>query len=151
MAPPTRSNDLARIDEDRRQAEPPVSEEEIQATAEHLAQQFPDLHAIWLFHPYAEEERRRTNEIGLAVLTERWVREDGRLREQLTAVATEFLGITVAVEPLGDYLTPERTFEILGLPKLLTARDTENAAIFASTLRSYARGELEWREARLRR
>jgi predicted nucleotidyltransferase len=132
---------LARIDEDRRQATHLVSETEIQATAEHLAHEFPEVQAVWLFGSYARGEQRQTSDIDLAVMTSHELCRDYRHRADLIRAAEDFLGVPVDVVPLGSHLSPVIVFEALASPKLLFARNKASADLFASRLRCGARDD----------
>jgi predicted nucleotidyltransferase len=132
---------LARVDEDRRQGSRLISESEILATAEHLARQFPEVQAIWLFGSYARGQQRRTSDVDFAVMTSQDVCRDFSHRADLIGCAEEFLGAPVDIIPLGSHLSPVLIFEALGNPKLLFARNEATANAFASLLRSVARDD----------
>ena len=132
---------MARFDEDRRQANRLVSDAEIQSAAKHLARQFPEIQAIWLFGSYARGEQRRTSDVDLAVMTTPGLCRDRIHRADLIATAESVLDVPIDVVPLGSHLSPAIIFEVLARPHLLWSRDTELANAFASQLRSIARDD----------
>ena len=130
---------MPRVDEDRRLATHRVGREAIQAAAEQLARRFPEVEAVWLFGSYARGEERRTSDVDLAVMTAPELARDFAHRCELLNAVEGLLDVPVDVVVLNADLPLPLLWEILAKPVLLFARDPQDAAAFASGLRSIVR------------
>lgn len=139
---------MARVDEDRRQAGRLVSEAEIQATAEHLAQQFPEVQAIWLFGSYAGGQQVRASTVFFGAMKSREHWDADLFDALLTASAREFIEAPVNVELVNFHTCPDRTLEMVRRRNLLFARDPNEVLGLAQVLRGVAQDEVLRREYR---
>lgn len=146
---------MTRFDEDRRQATRKVTPAEIDHVAGTIMSEFPEVQAVWLFGSYARGEERRSSDVDLAAMTSPDLAEDYGHRWLLRRRVEDLLGVPADVVLLSALRPPALLWEILSRPRLLAARDPEDAAAFASGLRAMVREdwprlERAWERARQR-
>jgi predicted nucleotidyltransferase len=130
---------MPRVEEERRPASRQLTRSEIEAAARELARRFPDVLAVWLFGSYARGEERRTSDLDLAVMTRPELASSRSYQEELRSAVEEGLGEPADVVLRHAALPLPLLWEVLSSPRLLFARDSEDAHAFASTLRALVR------------